>query len=144
MIATEDHAAAATECGSEQSAIGERSMWCLVIHSALAAAKRGIPEAKQWFETDVFETVAGFLGLDIHWFKEQARSSKPLFKEPRAEYIETAHEKQMRLNPGYSQKRKRKQQREAARTPEAPTQNFTVGWTSDLSKIRPKKVMSCF
>jgi hypothetical protein len=77
----------ATEQTQNNSSIGERKLWCFVLLTAVAAAKRKVPGALEYFESEQFVTVAAFLDLDVEWLRQQALSDKPLGEEVNQIYL---------------------------------------------------------
>jgi hypothetical protein len=72
---------------NSSSSICERKFWCFVLLLSIAAAKRKVPNALEYFESEQFKTVCGFLDLNPEWLRSQALSPKPLDAEINSIYI---------------------------------------------------------
>jgi hypothetical protein len=72
---------------NSSSSIGERRLWCFVLLTAVAGAKKGVPGAMEYFESIQCRDICGFLGINISWLRLQAKSPKPLGEEVNMIYL---------------------------------------------------------
>jgi hypothetical protein len=104
----------ATEQIANDSSICERKFWCFVILCAVAAAKRKVPNALEYFESEQFFLVCSFLDLNPDWIRKQALSDTPLGEEINQIYLMDYESLRLMDNPNYLiEKRARAKSRRA-------------------------------
>jgi hypothetical protein len=77
----------ATEEIQNNNSICERKFWCYVLLLSVAAAKRKVPNAMEYFSSQQFFLICSFLDLNPEWIKKQALSDKPLAEEVNMIYL---------------------------------------------------------
>jgi hypothetical protein len=91
----------ATEQIDNNSSIGERKFWCFVLLTAVAAVKRKVPGAMDYFYSEQFVTVAAFLDLNVDWIRQQALNDTPLGEEVNQIYLMDYEALRLMDNPNY-------------------------------------------